>query len=235
MTQAVIVGANDQGRRLWEALMACGTVDVVAFVDDGRVRRPEFLGVEVRPFAWLTGSTWDRLIVGDSGGHATGVPAHLVIPADRIVRLPTGADDNHLTASAMERFPDPLAAPLATAAPAGGLRIGIFGTGAGGTNVWEALIQMDEAHPAWFADNNPQQHGRTLLWLDVIPPARIPERRYDAVVIGSMSREPIRAQLLTLGVPAGHILTPEVAASTDHIQTQLTSALSSRTRPRIRR
>jgi hypothetical protein len=50
-----------------------------------------------------------------------------------------------------------------------------------------------------------------------------------------MSREPIRAQLLTLGVPAGHILTPEVAASTDHIQTQLTSALSSRTRPRIRR
>jgi hypothetical protein len=92
--------------------------------------------------------------------------------------------------------------------------------------VWEALADIDLADVVWFADNNPEQQGRTLLWLDTIAPSRIPSRAYDVVVIGSMSRDVIRAQLLELGVPADRILAPDVAAPVDRIRAWLEPVLT---------
>ena len=227
MIDAAIVGADDRGRRLWEALMACGVVDIVAFVDaDRRRRRRPFLGVAVRPFSWLTRGTWDHIVAATPA--AAGQLARLGIAPDRLVLLPADAPDDDLAAAAATRFPDPLRGSLAGVSPVGGARVGIFGTGAAGMKVWEALTDMDDAHPAWFADNNAQQQGRTLLWLDVIAPACITERPFDAVVVGSMSRDPIRRQLIALGVPAARILTPDVNEPPDGIRAQLADALGAR-------
>ena len=77
---------------------------------------------------------------------------------------------------------------------------------------------IDSADAVWFADNNPRQQGRDLLGLEVIAPADIPCRPFDAVVIGSMSRDPIRTQLLDLFVSPSAILTPDVTASIADLQ-----------------
>ena len=49
---------------------------------------------------------------------------------------------------------------------------------------------------------------------------------YDVVVIGSMSRDPIRKQLLQLGVAPERILTPDVVNSTEHVRDQLATMIA---------
>jgi len=99
--------------------------------------------------------------------------------------------------------------------------------------VWEALADIDTAETVWFADNNPQQHGRRFLWVSVVDPAVIPTLDYDAIVIGSMSRQPIRKQLLSLGVRSDHILMPDVQATIEQIRDQLTVGLDDLSRHEV--
>jgi hypothetical protein len=104
------------------------------------------------------------------------------------------------------------------------VRVGIFGTGAGAMKVWEALAGLDAVDAAWFADNNTAQQGTKLFELDVIAPAAIPGHPFDAVVIGSKSRDPIRKQLLSLGVRARAIVAPDVTGSVEAVRRQLADA-----------
>ena len=143
-----------------------------------------------------------------------------------VVVLPVTEGVEALTRFVKRRFPDPLLALLSSVPTGVALRLGIFGTGAGAMKVWEALADIDIAETAWFADNNPQQQGRTLLWADVIAaPNAILTRDVDAVVIGSMARQPIRLQLLELGVRPEQILTPDVQSGVEQIRDQLMVSL----------
>jgi SAM-dependent methyltransferase len=225
MKQVVIFGAGDEGRRVWEALAGCGA-DVAGFVEsDERRHGREFLGTTVHPPQWLAGAWWDLVAVASLAPAAAIEQLHTHGVRDaQIVVCPVERDDESLAAWMAQRFPDPLATTWGAAVPAG-LRIGIFGTGAGGLRVWEALSELDGCDAAWFADNNPSQQGRTMLWLDVIAPAHIRSREYDAFVIGSMSRAPIERQLLDLGVSPDHILAPDLGYSTEHVRLQLETLL----------
>lgn len=122
-------------------------------------------------------------------------------------------------------FPDPLATMSSWEPDPTALRVGIFGTGMAAMKVWEALAESDMAETVWFADNNPAQQRRAVLWIDVVAPADIPVRGFDAIVIGSMSGQPIREQLLGMNVDPHRILTPDVAGSVADIAEYLTSAL----------
>jgi hypothetical protein len=135
-------------------------------------------------------------------------------------------DDAALARMAARVFPDPLGVMLAGRTAAAGKRIGIFGTGAAAMKVWEALTGIDDADAAWFSDNNPARHGQRFLWLPVIAPADIPAQRFDAVVIGSMSRDPICEQLRALGVEAERMLAPDVSRDVDRIREELQAMLA---------
>jgi hypothetical protein len=238
MQRVVIFDAGETGRRLWEALATRASVEIVAFVDPD-VRRHEraFLGTPVHPVEWLRDAAWDLVAVSGADTHAWRFPlAAAGVGSRRIVECPTEEGDVFLGEVVAEMFPDQMAGAIAAAAAAQGLRIGIFGTGAGAMKVWEVLAGIDSADAVWFADNNPQQQGRDLLGLEVIAPADIPGRPFDAVVIGSMSRDPIRKQLLDLFVSPSAILTPDVTASIADLQRGLAAAISNcRTEPLLPR
>jgi hypothetical protein len=228
MQRVVIFDAGETGRRLWEALATRASVEIVAFVDPD-VRRHEraFLGTPVHPVDWLRDLAWDLVAVSGADTHAWRFPlAAAGVGSRRIVECPTEEGDVFLGEVVAEMFPDEMAGAIAAAPAAQGFRIGIFGTGAGAMKVWEALASIDSADVVWFADNNPQQQGRDLLGLQVIAPADIPDRPFDAVVIGSMSRDPIRKQLLDLFVSPPAILTPDVTASIADLQRSLAAAIS---------
>jgi hypothetical protein len=237
MQRVVIFDAGETGRRLWEALATRASVEIVAFVDPD-VRRHEraFLGTPVHPVEWLRDAAWDLVAVSGADTHAWRFPlAAAGVGSRRIVECPTEEGDVFLGEVVAEMFPDQMAGAIAAAAAAQGLRIGIFGTGAGAMKVWEVLAGIDSADAVWFADNNPQQQGRDLLGLEVIAPADIPGRPFDAVVIGSMSRDPIRKQLLDLFAPSA-ILTPDVTASIADLQRGLAATISNcRTEPLLPR
>lgn len=223
MTRVVIYDAGDAGRILWEALTARPGVEVIAFVDaDTRRLGRRILNVPVHPPAWLRQVGWDYLActapdVDDARRHLADGDLR------RLLLLPTEPDTLEALTDAL--FPDPYASALATAILPDTVRVGIFGTGAAAMKVWEALADIDSADAAWFADNNPAQQGRTLLWLDVIAPACIRRRPCDAIVIGSMARDPIRRQLIDLGVAPAHILTPDVTGPVDRLRNQLSASL----------
>lgn len=235
MTNVAIAGADDTGRRLWEALTASGGVDVTAFVDDSRARRPgrEFLGLPVHPVEWLSTGRCDVVVVPDRQGapdlHWLGGAGGCT---PRVVRLPIDPADEVVLACVAERFPDPLAPVLAAVQPTCRARLGVFGTGAAAIKVWEACMDIDDVEIVWFADNDARQQGRRFLWQEVIAPADIPARPVDVIVIGSMSREPIRAQLRALGVPPGRIAMPRVTESTERIYDDLSSWLPQHVGPR---
>lgn len=105
--------------------------------------------------------------------------------------------------------------------PRATIRVGVFGTGAAGMKVWEALAAFDEIDVAWFADNNVARQGQRILGRNVIDPATIPSTRFDAVVIGSMSRAPIEAQLRALGVPGERIVTADVEQPVEALRNEL--------------
>ena len=65
----------------------------------------------------------------------------------------------------------------------------------------------------------------TILWSDVISPAAIRSRSFDAIVVASVSRNPIRQQLRDLGVGGAQILAPEMTASTDRVRLELLALL----------
>jgi SAM-dependent methyltransferase len=111
-----------------------------------------------------------------------------------------------------------------------GLRIGIFGTGEGAMRVWEAVSEIDLAEVAWFADNDAARQGQRLLWIEVLAPAAAMTRPVDAVVIGSMHLDPMRRQLLGLGVEECRIVMPRVGVSAAPLRDQLRQELE-RVRP----
>lgn len=228
MLRVAIFEAGETGRRLWEALARRASIEVVAFVDPD-VRRHErtFLGTPVHPVDWLRGASWDLVAVSGADPHAWRFPlASAGVGSRRIVECPTEDGDVFLGEVVAEMFPDVLAEAIASAPAAQGFRVGIFGTGAGAMKVWEVLAGIDSADAVWFADNNPQQQGRDLLGLDVIAPSDIPGRAFDAIVIGSMSRDVIRRQLLDLSIPATAILTPDVTSSIADLRHGLATAIA---------
>ena len=231
MSHVVIYGSGEAARRVWEAIARCGTAEVIAFVDsDPRRQGRTFLGTPVHAPSWLSNDAWDVVAVA-SADQACIDQVGAAVGAHRVAVFPIHADDDGLARAAARLFPDPLAALLAGRASRAMAAVGIFGTGAAGMKVWEALADIDEAEAVWFADNNPARHGQRFLWLPVIAPAEIPWGTVQAIVVGSMSREPICRQLLALGIPRGHILTPDVTACVDVLRTELKTALQSEVRP----
>jgi glycosyltransferase involved in cell wall biosynthesis len=230
MQRLVIFDAGETGQRLWEALAPRASVEVVAFVDPD-VRRHErtFLGLPVHPVEWLRHSDWDLVAAAGADTHAWRFPlAAAGVGSRRIVECPTEDGDEFLREIVAEIFPDPLAATLAATPETHGLRLGIFGTGSGAMKVWEVLTGIESADAVWFADNNPQQQGRELLGLEIIAPTDIAARPFDAVVIGSMSRDPIRRQLLDLSIPAAAIIEPDVTSSITDLERALANAITKR-------
>ena len=212
---------------MWEALTQCGSVEVVAFVDaDSRLCGRTRAGVPIHPPEWLSTFGGD-IVVADTDAPSLPSSMHRSVIADRLVPLPTHLDDDVLTRAVTVQYPDPLAPLLAAPAVHADTRVGIFGTGAAATKVWEALADIDDCAPIWFADNNVRQQGREFLWLPVIAPSDIPMCEPDVVVIGSMSRDPIRNQLLSSGVASVRILTPDVSAHVDDIRSELRRLLCS--------
>jgi hypothetical protein len=230
MTRVVIFGAGDRARLFWEALTLAGSADVVAFVDtDPRRHGRPLLSSTVQPMSWLTANRWDFLAVstGDLSSVA-GQSALAGVDRARILPLPDDDTAAGLARYVASRLPDPLLNALSALPARAALRIGIFGTGSAAMKVWEAIAEIDEADAVWFADNNPQQHGRALLWLEVIAPDRIHAHSFDAIVIGSMSRDAIHQQLRRLGIPGERILAPDVSSPVDRIREQLADALAQR-------
>jgi hypothetical protein len=230
MHRVVIFEAGETGRRLWEALVKRASIEIVAFVDpDIRRHERSFLGTPVHPVEWLRHNEWDLVAVSGADTHAWRFPlAAAGVGSRRIVECPADDGDAFLGEVIAEMFPDAMAGTLASAPVTAGVRVGIFGTGAGAMKVWEVLAGLDSADAVWFADNNPQQQGRDLLGLEVIAPSEIAARPFDAVVIGSMSRDPIRRQLLDLAIPGSAILTPDVTASIADLQRDLAAAIADR-------
>jgi glycosyltransferase involved in cell wall biosynthesis len=97
-------------------------------------------------------------------------------------------------------------------ARAGRLTVGIFGVGDGGRRALEAAVLLD-CTIGWLSDNNPDARGRTDLECEVIAPDRIPHTPFDAIVIGSVHRDAIRAQLLALGIAKDRVVAPDVSRS----------------------
>jgi len=224
----VIAGAGETGQRLWEVLAPLGTVDIVGFVDaDARTHGRVLLGVTIHPPQWLQHAEWDHIALPESRADEWRFAlAKAGVHARQVLEFPVdGTDLARAAAAAAEEFPDPLAGVLAALAPASGLRVGIFGTGAAGLKVWEALAGIDTADAIWFADNNAKQQGSIIFGLNVISPADIAGSDADLIVIGSMSREPILKQLIALGVRPEAILTPNAAAPVDELRRDLASTL----------
>ena len=174
---------------------------------------------------WLKTGVWDRVAVAaneiDEWRPVLQISG---INARKLIELPVD-DAATLEQIVRARFPDPLADTLATAGAATGVRIGIFGTGAAALKVWEVVAELDTADAVWFADNNPQQHGRSILGLDVIAPGSIPATDVDAIVIGSMARDAICEQLLALGLPGDRIVTVDVAGPMQTLRDQVACAV----------
>jgi glycosyltransferase involved in cell wall biosynthesis len=222
MTDVVIFGAGEDGRRLWESLAACGPAHVVAFVDGSpRLQGRALLGLGVHGLDWLHRGDWDVVVVPDEPADASLRLIGAGIDPSRIVVAPTSGDEAALRAAMSLRFPDPLRPLIEAAVPRTVTRLGIFGTGSAAMKVWEAIAEIDTADAVWFADNDAARQGSTFLWLDVIAPTAIAARGCDAVVVGSMSRDPIRRQLLELGIDAQRIVTPDVSPAPDRIRTEL--------------
>jgi hypothetical protein len=226
MTRVAIVGRGLDGLRMWEALVRCGSVDVVAFIDsDVRLHGRERLGLPIRPPAWLAAHTFDVAIADADLPELQGPLLTLGVTTNRIVRLPLHLDADAVAHAAASRYPDSLASTLAHTVIQVNTRVGIFGTGAAAVKVWEALTELDGVEPIWFADNDVRRQGGAFLWCPVIAPAAIPRHAADAIVVGTMSRDAVHQQLLTLGVPADRILGPDVSADVEDIRSELQQRL----------
>lgn len=86
----------------------------------------------------------------------------------------------------------------------------IFGAGDGGGQAYERL--RGKANVVAFADNDPKKHGKTMFGVPVIRPEGISFLDYEYIVIGSTFIDEIKAQLVSLGVEEGAVMT-NIAAS----------------------
>lgn len=225
MKNVVIFGAGQGGRRLWEAVCMSARANVRCFVDnDVRKHGLPFLGSEVRPPQVLRDGGFDLVLVGSV--YAAEIVAQLGslgVPRERILPFELSVSDETLAAAVAAALPVP-ELPAAFAGD-GVKRVGIFGTGQGGMRVWDVLMGFERVEPVWFADNDARKHGQPFLWLDIVPPAEIPRRKVDYVIVASMYREPITRQLIELGVTADRILTPTVTSSLEVIAAELATTL----------
>jgi SAM-dependent methyltransferase len=105
-------------------------------------------------------------------------------------------------------------------------RVGVFGSGSGAIRVWEALADGACARVTWFADNDASRQGQTLLGLDVITPDDVHAKGFDAIVIGSQSRDAIHDQLRRLGVERARVLTPDLEGRIEDIRAEIAAALN---------
>ena len=99
-------------------------------------------------------------------------------------------------------------------------RVGIFGVGEGGRKVLNAVVMLD-CRLEWLSDNNPRTHGRTRGGIEVIAPSRIPASPVDAIVIGSVHRDAIRADLIAMGVDPTRVFAPNVSQSDEDLVDEL--------------
>jgi hypothetical protein len=208
--RVAICGADADGGTIWEALCLHSLADVVGFWDAReRAQRNGFRGLPVLPLGEAGPLPVDRVFVPEN---RRGEWAERLRAAGVEAARESWVD----TAGGVEA----VLAQLGAILPAGPTprawsqqnprRIGVFGTGQGGAKVWEVLLAYDEVEIAWFADNDSRKQGQRYLWADVIAPAEITARPVAAIVIASMYRKEIRAQLLTLGVAEHRILAPDV-------------------------
>lgn len=103
----------------------------------------------------------------------------------------------------------------------GRIRVGIWGAGASGYQVWKACAASGLASVEWFADNNPDVQGTKLGGVTVISPQSAKPRSVEYVIVGSMHREPIAKQLRELRFLKRQILTPDVLAGFESLQTEI--------------
>lgn len=83
------------------------------------------------------------------------------------------------------------------------MKIAIFGTGSALHDFLAVLPAVH--HIAALSDNNAARWGTQVAGLPVVPPADLPGLNVDLVVIASRAVDPIRSQLLALGIPADRI------------------------------
>jgi glycosyltransferase involved in cell wall biosynthesis/SAM-dependent methyltransferase len=117
-------------------------------------------------------------------------------------------------------------APSGAAARTPVPRVGVFGSGDGAMRVWEALLGGTCARVAWFADNAASRQGQTLLGLDIVAPGAVHAKGFDAIVIGSTSRDAILDQLQGLGVERARVLTPDLDRPVEDIREEIAAGLS---------
>ena len=235
MTRVAIYGTHDDAMRLWEAFSLSG-VDVVAFIDlNSRRHGRPFLSSIVQPVSWLARGRFDVVAVSDSDLADPGLASSLaIVNRSQLMRVPADASDETLTSLVAARLPSVLSPAHFTDVHEDTLRVGVFGTGSAAMKVWEACVGIPRVEVVWFSDNNPQQQGRTLFWLDVITPDDVPRRPFDFVVVGSMSRDAICTQLGELGIPPERILTPNVASDVAALHLELSSAIAAGSRQETR-
>jgi hypothetical protein len=80
----------------------------------------------------------------------------------------------------------------------------LFGANAHARTVLNSVPYWDRV--LFIADNNAALHGTLFGNTPVLPPAAIGRATYDQVRICSAAKDPIRRQLLAMGVPAAKIL-----------------------------
>lgn len=107
------------------------------------------------------------------------------------------------------------------ASPARGRwRVGVWGTGEGGLKVLEALAGFDGIGPIWSVDNDPTKQGKRWMGLEVKAPAALAKRPVDLLIVASLHRDDIRAQLESLGRCAARVLFPDVSVSVADLRRQ---------------
>jgi hypothetical protein len=226
------------------ALARRASVEIVAFVDPD-VRRQEraFLSTAGPSVDWLRDAAWDLVAVSGVDPHAWrfsagGTDVRGTLDSTSICNKGDVFIVVHATVmpDMVAQVSDYLNAVRACPPMAGMPAVSVPGDRTRVSRAQRLTEGISIADAVWFADNNPQQQGRDLLGLEVIAPSDIPGRPFDAVVIGSMSRDPIRRQLLDLSIPASAILTPDVIASIADLQRDLATAIAgSQTEPLLPR
>jgi FlaA1/EpsC-like NDP-sugar epimerase len=86
------------------------------------------------------------------------------------------------------------------------IRVVIFGAGLGGRQVWTRLASLPSVAIVAFLDNDPAKQGSTLFDVPVCGVADLPALAFDAILVASVHRDEIRAQLVASGVPSERVL-----------------------------
>jgi hypothetical protein len=200
----------------------------VAFIDfNARRHGRPFLGSIVRPVSWLARGRFDVIAISERDFSDPAVASSLaLVKREQVLTFPEDATEEMLASLMASYLPETRPRTATHGSSDGALRAGIFGTGSAAMKVWETCTEIDEIDVTWFADNDARQHGRRLLWLEVIAPSDIPTRTFDLIIVGSMSTDAIRTQLRQLGVPPDRILTPNVIRDAGVVRAQIVSAMS---------